>query len=168
MVQVQVKILISTLESVFKTLLTFRKMMNKAAGKHGSSTVVVWSVCFLSPTLYIQLNSMIFWTPSPKEENKRTKNEKMNCHYNEKYSLKKSSSRRVFTACSKSADMPIDSSHCSSGIPSALQTSALQFDNLWWQQTGSRELKKHKQNRLITQPCTLVGTVTLKFSGVDV
>lgn len=37
----------------------------------------------------------------------------------------------LLTACSKSLDMPIESSHCSSGIPSALQTSLLQFVNVW-------------------------------------
>ena len=39
--------------------------------------------------------------------------------------------RKLLTACSKSAVMPIDSSHFSSGIPSALQTSVLQLDNVW-------------------------------------
>ena len=35
------------------------------------------------------------------------------------------------TACSKSADMPIDNSHCSSGMPSSLQTSFRQLASVW-------------------------------------
>lgn len=35
------------------------------------------------------------------------------------------------TACSKSADMPIDSSHCSSGIPSSLHTSSRQLASVY-------------------------------------
>lgn len=58
----------------------------------------------------------------------------------------------VFTACSKSADMPIDSLHCSSGIPSALQTSVLQFDNVWRQKTF-KKLEEHTEKDLIAEPC---------------
>ena len=36
-------------------------------------------------------------------------------------------SGHLLTACSKSPDMPIDSSHCSSSMPRFLQTSLLQF-----------------------------------------
>jgi len=35
------------------------------------------------------------------------------------------------TACSKSPVMPMDSSHCVSDIPRALQTSLLQLDSVW-------------------------------------
>lgn len=43
----------------------------------------------------------------------------------------------LLTASSKSPDMPIDSSHCSSDIPRALHTSLLHLANVWKKQIKS-------------------------------
>lgn len=52
----------------------------------------------------------------------------------------------MLTACSKSPDIPIDSSHRCSAIPSALQTSVLQFDSVCFiQNTEKNTLEKKNQ-----------------------
>lgn len=45
----------------------------------------------------------------------------------------------MLTACSKSPDMPIDSSHSCSVIPSALQTSVLQFNSVCFVQNTEKK-----------------------------
>ena len=57
------------------------------------------------------------------------------------------------TACSKSPDIPMESSNCSAGMSRALQTSSLQFTNACIQSTYNRLWKPTQIGRLLVVVC---------------